>query len=65
MISDGGRADDSSSEDGKQGIPAATFSLVKACVGSGVLALPGESFLFFFVVILYCEHSYCYYSFTL
>ena len=29
-------------EEGKQGISAATFSLVKATVGSGVLALPGE-----------------------
>jgi amino acid permease len=29
-----------SNNDGKQGIAASTFSLVKACVGSGVLALP-------------------------
>mmetsp|Transcript_23610 Transcript_23610/g.29032 ORF Transcript_23610/g.29032 Transcript_23610/m.29032 type:complete len:503 (+) Transcript_23610:91-1599(+) len=33
-------SESSSSDDGKQGLSAATFNLVKACVGSGVLALP-------------------------
>ena len=32
-------SDGNGEEEGKQGIPAATFSLVKATVGSGVLSL--------------------------
>ena len=34
----------SDNESNKQGLSASTFSLVKAIVGSGVLALPGKVF---------------------
>lgn len=41
----GALAAESNDDDGKQGIPASTFSLVKALVGSGVLSLSGELYI--------------------